>query len=81
MSVSVSAVFGWVYILALLFCIQDFDLTVGSEYGSPPLTIFINCFGQKGGVAALSYVACCIYMAGLFSMTSVSGDSDDCQPR
>jgi hypothetical protein len=47
-------VFGWFYMLCLLFSIQDFDNTVASKYGQPVLQIFVDCFGETGAVVAMS---------------------------
>lgn len=71
-SIGVSAVFGWFLILCLLFSIQDFDRTVGSEYGQPVLQILIDIFGPDGAIVLMTLVMVCIWHCGLFSMTSNS---------
>jgi len=71
-SVAISAVFGFYYLLCMLYSIQDFDATVDSEYGQPILQILVDIFGTRGGVALFSIAMCCVYMCGLFSLTSNS---------
>jgi amino acid transporter len=71
-SIGVSFLFGWFYMLCLLFSIQDFDRTIGSEYAQPVLQIFVDVFGKTGAVVAASLVLVCIWHCGLFSLTSNS---------
>jgi amino acid transporter len=72
MSIGVSFLFGWFYMLCLLFSIQDFDRTVSSSYGQPVLQIFVDVFGETGAVVAMSLVMICVWHCGLFSLTSNS---------
>jgi amino acid transporter len=72
MSVGVSAIFGFFLLLCYLFSIQDFEATLDSEYGQPVVQIFVDCFGEKGAVAAMTLVIICVWHCGLFSMTSNS---------
>ncbi len=72
MSIFVSFLFGWFYILCLLFSIQDFDRTVSSSYGQPVLQIFVDVFGEDGAVVAMTLVMICVWHCGLFSLTSNS---------
>jgi amino acid transporter len=71
-SIGVSAIFGFFLLLCLLFSIQDFANTVGSAYGQPVVQIFVDVFGQKGAMAAMTLVIICVWHCGLFSMTSNS---------
>lgn len=72
MSVGVSAVFGFFLIVSLLFSIQDFATTVDSTVGQPVVQILIDIFGDKGAIALMTLVICCVWHAGLFSLTSNS---------
>lgn len=72
MSIAVSFVFGWFFLLCLLFSIQDFEGTVGSEYGQPVLQIFVDCFGKGGAIVAMTVIMVCVWHCGLFSLTSNS---------
>ena len=71
-SIGVSFVFGWFWMLCLLFSIQDFDKTVASGYGQPVLQILVDVFGKTGAVVAASLILICIWHCGLFSLTSNS---------
>ena len=72
MSVGCSAIFGFFVLLGLLFSIQDFDKTVGSQYGQPVLQILVDIFGPDGAVVLMCLIMLCVYHCGLFSMTSNS---------
>ena len=72
MSVGVSAVFGFFLIISLLFSIQDFQGTVDSTVGQPVTQILIDIFGPKGAIALMTLIICCVWHAGLFSLTSNS---------
>lgn len=71
-SIGVSALFGFFLMLCLLFSIQDFAATVGTSYGYPVVQIFVDVFGPKGAMAAMSLVIICVWHCGLFSLTSNS---------
>ncbi len=71
-SILVSAVFGFFFMLCLLFSIQDFDATLASPYNQPVLQIFVDVFGKKGAVVAMTLVMLCVWHCGLFSLTSNS---------
>ncbi|KAI4222381.1 MAG: hypothetical protein L6R36_006183 [Xanthoria steineri] len=72
MSIGVSALFGFFVILSLLFSIQDFDTTVGSDYEQPVVQILIDIFGESGAIVLMTLIMVCVYHCGLFSMTSNS---------
>ncbi|KAL8803004.1 MAG: hypothetical protein Q9182_003430 [Xanthomendoza sp. 2 TL-2023] len=72
MSIGVSALFGFFVILSLLFSIQDFGATVGSEYEQPVVQILVDVFGESGAIALMTLIMVCVYHCGLFSMTSNS---------
>jgi amino acid transporter len=71
-SVAVSALFGFFLLLCLLFSIQNFQRTINSKYGQPVVQIFVDVFGPKGAVAAMTLVMVCVWHCGLFSITSNS---------
>jgi amino acid transporter len=53
MSIGVSAILGWLLILGLLFCIQDYETTVASPTGQPVTQIFLDTVGQKGTIVLM----------------------------
>ena len=53
MSIGVSAVLGWLLILALLFSMQDYDTTVTSLTGQAVTQIFLDTVGVKGAIALM----------------------------
>lgn len=59
MSIGVSWLFGWFLILCLLFSIQDFDRTIGSDYGQPVLQILVDIFGDDGAIVLFTLVIMC----------------------
>ena len=71
-SIGVSAVFGFFFMLCLLFSIQDFQGTLTSAYGQPVVQIFVDVFGTSGAMAAMTLVILCVWHCGLFSLTSNS---------
>lgn len=60
------------YILSLLFSIQNFEDTLASPTGQPVLQIFVDVFGREGGTAAMSIIIACVTLCGTCSMTSNS---------
>ena len=71
-SVGMSAIFGFFLILCLLFSIQDFDATIGSDYEQPVLQILLDIFGEDGAIVLFTLVIICVWHCGLFSITSNS---------
>jgi amino acid transporter len=51
-SVGFSSLFGFFVLLSFLFSIQNFEGTVGSDYGQPVLQIFVDVFGDDGAVVS-----------------------------
>jgi hypothetical protein len=72
MSVGVSAVFGFLLILCLLFSVQNFDDVVGSSYEQPVLQILLDIFGENGAIILFTLIIVCVWHCGLFSITSNS---------
>ncbi|GEM07781.1 amino acid transmembrane transporter [Rhodotorula toruloides] len=72
MSVGVSTVFGFFYLVSLLFSMQGYASTVAPATGQPVLQIFVDVFGQNGGTAAAAIIIICISLCGTFSVTSNS---------
>lgn len=71
-SVGCSALFGFFLLLCLLFSVQDFDATIGSDYAQPVLQILLDIFGEDGAIVLFSLVIICVWHCGLFSLTSNS---------
>ncbi|EPE27260.1 hypothetical protein GLAREA_03175 [Glarea lozoyensis ATCC 20868] len=71
-SVGFSSLFGFFVLLSFLFSIQDFEATIGSDYGQPVLQIFVDIFGDDGAVVLMCLILICVWHCGLFSMTSNS---------
>ncbi|KAF2463538.1 amino acid transporter [Lindgomyces ingoldianus] len=71
-SIIVSGIFGFFYLLSLLFSIQDFERTVGSDFGQPVLQIFVDVFGTNGAIVLMTLIIICVWHCGLFSLTSNS---------
>ncbi|MCJ1283233.1 hypothetical protein MMC26_002561 [Xylographa opegraphella] len=55
-SIGISAVFGFFLLLALLFSIQDFTNTVGSDYGQPVTQILVDVFGTNGAIVLMTLI-------------------------
>lgn len=72
MSIGCSAIFGFFYLLCLLFSIQDFDRTVGSDFEQPVLQILVDIFGDNGAIVLMTLIIICVWHCGLFSLTSNS---------
>lgn len=72
MSVGVSAIFGFFYLVSLLFCIQSFGDTIASPTGQPVIQIMSDVFGKNGGTAAMSIIIACVTLCGTCSLTSNS---------
>ena len=71
-SVGMSALFGFFLVLCLLFSIQDFEGTIGSDYEQPVLQILLDIFGEDGAIVLFTLVIICVWHCGLFSLTSNS---------
>ena len=71
-SVGCSAIFGFFLLLCLLFSVQDFDATIGSDYAQPVLQILLDIFGEDGAIVLFTLVIVCVWHCGLFSLTSNS---------
>lgn len=53
-AIGVSAVLGWFLILGLLFSIQDYDKTVGTDTGEPVAQIFLDTVGLRGAIVLMA---------------------------
>ncbi|GAA5897682.1 hypothetical protein JCM6882_000067 [Rhodosporidiobolus microsporus] len=71
-SVGASALFGFFFLVSLLFSIQDFNAALNSDVGQPVLQIFVDVFGEKGATGAFSLIIICVTLCGTFSITSNS---------
>ncbi|KAF1815411.1 amino acid transporter [Eremomyces bilateralis CBS 781.70] len=72
MSIACSSIFGFFYMLSLLFSIQDFDRTINSDYEQPVLQILVDVFGENGALVLMTLIMVCVWHCGLFSITSNS---------
>lgn len=54
MSVYIGAFTGFIFLIAVCFCIGDIDATAGSTTGVPLIEIFYNSTGSKVGTCFLS---------------------------
>ena len=64
MAIGVSAILGWFLILGLLFSMQDYDATIGSETGEPVAQIFLDTVGEKGAIVLMVIVIGAMFMCG-----------------
>ena len=64
MAIGVSTVMGWIFIIGLLFAIQDLDNTIHSPAGHPVIQIFLDTAGSKGAVVLIVIVTGCMYFCG-----------------
>lgn len=71
-SIFVSFLFGFFYILCLLFSIQDFEGVIGSSTGQPVLQILLDIFSEDGAIVLFTVIIICVWHCGLFSLTSNS---------
>ncbi|EJC99523.1 APC amino acid permease [Fomitiporia mediterranea MF3/22] len=71
-AIGVSAILGWFLILGLLFSMQDYNATVGSDTGEPVAQIFLDTVGEKGAIVLMVIVIGAMFMCGVFSVTSNS---------
>eukprot|EP00123_Amoebidium_parasiticum_P014678 comp22596_c0_seq1/m.34630 comp22596_c0_seq1/g.34630 ORF comp22596_c0_seq1/g.34630 comp22596_c0_seq1/m.34630 type:complete len:541 (-) comp22596_c0_seq1:232-1854(-) len=64
-----SSIFGFVYLLGLLFGISDLDAVVNNEYNSATIKIFVMALGQTGALIATCVLIVNVFLAGVSSMT------------
>ncbi|KAH9981654.1 APC amino acid permease [Russula compacta] len=70
MSIGVSAVLGWLLILALLFSMQDYDATVTSATGQAVTQIFLDTVGVKGAIVLMVIVIGAAFFCGTFAIAA-----------
>ena len=58
MAIGVSAVLGWILILALLFSIQDYEATIETATTQPVAQIFLDTVGERGAVVLMVCSLC-----------------------
>jgi amino acid permease (GABA permease) len=72
MAVVVSAIMGFLFILAFLFCIQDLDSTVGSSTGFPVMQIMYDCVGKTGAIVLMVFLIIACWQCGFASVAANS---------
>ncbi|KAI8067702.1 amino acid/polyamine transporter I [Gilbertella persicaria] len=72
MAVFVSAIMGFLFILAFLFCIQDFETTVATETGFPIMQIMVDSVGQAGAICLMVMLIIACWQCGFASVASNS---------
>lgn len=64
MAIGVSAVLGWFLLLALLFSIQDYNVTISSATGEPVAQVFLDTVGEKGAIVLMVIVIGAMFLCG-----------------
>lgn len=72
MSILVSLVAGWVLLIGITAAIQNYDATLKTATGAPPVQIFIDSVGQTGGLLLLLIVIGAQFFCGMSSVTANS---------
>ncbi|KAI8370144.1 amino acid/polyamine transporter I [Choanephora cucurbitarum] len=72
MAVLVSTVMGFLFILAFLFCVQDFAGTVQSETGFPIMQIMVDSVGHAGAICLMVMLMMACWQCGFASVTANS---------
>ncbi|KAL9537359.1 hypothetical protein MBANPS3_011844 [Mucor bainieri] len=68
----VSAIMGFLFIIAFLFSIQDFEATVGSATGFPVMQIIYDCVGHAGAIVLMVMLIIACWQCGFASVTANS---------
>ncbi|CAO3619577.1 unnamed protein product [Mucor fragilis] len=72
MAVLVSAIMGFLFIIAFLFSIQDFEATVGSATGFPVMQIIYDCVGHAGAIVLMVMLIIACWQCGFASVAANS---------
>ncbi|KAI9358723.1 amino acid/polyamine transporter I [Pilaira anomala] len=72
MAVIVSSIMGFLFILAFLFCIQDFPVTLNSSTGFPVMQIMVDCVGNAGAIVMMVMLIIACWQCGFASVASNS---------
>lgn len=68
----VSAIMGFLFIIAFLFSIQDFEATVGSATGFPVMQIIYDCVGHAGAIVLMVMLIIACWQCGFASVAANS---------
>jgi amino acid transporter len=72
MSIVVSLIAGWVLLLGITFSIQNYNAELASPTGVPPVQIFIDSIGFRGGLLLLLVAIGAQFFCGMSSVTANS---------
>ncbi|KAL7318613.1 polyamine transporter tpo5 [Mucor circinelloides] len=72
MAVVVSSIMGFLFIIAFLFSIQDFEATVGSATGFPVMQIIYDCVGHAGAIVLMVMLIIACWQCGFASVAANS---------
>ncbi|KAK9762813.1 polyamine transporter tpo5 [Basidiobolus ranarum] len=72
MSIVVSFVVGWAFLIGITFCIQDYDGVIGSKTGVALAQIFLDSAGNTGAILLLIIIIGAQFFCGMASVTANS---------
>ncbi|KAG2204800.1 hypothetical protein INT47_004075, partial [Mucor saturninus] len=72
MAVIVSSLMGFLFIIAFLFCIQDFPNTVNTATGFPIMQIMVDCVGKVGAIVMMVMLIIACWQCGFASVAANS---------
>lgn len=67
-----SSLFGWLFIIALLMGIKDYNVTVETSTGFPVTQILLDNFGRSWALVLLSLLLGACWFCGLITVTATS---------
>ena len=71
-SIVISLIAGWVLLIGITFAIKDYNATLGTATGVPPVQIFLDAVGPVGGLILLVIVIGAQFFCGMASVTANS---------
>lgn len=72
MAVIVSSIMGFLFIIAFLFCIQDFQATIETTTGFPIMQIMVDSVGNTGAIVLMVMLIIACWQCGFASVTANS---------
>jgi amino acid transporter len=63
---------GFFFIIAFLFCVQDFENTVNTSTNFPTMQIIVDCVGDKGAIVLMVILIVACWQCGFASVTANS---------
>jgi amino acid transporter len=63
---------GFLFIIAFLFCVQDFEATVGTATGFPIMQIMFDCVGNAGAICLMVMLIIACWQCGFASVAANS---------